>query len=1060
MKVPQSMIAKNNVTKPGLITLFLAVLALLCSPAIPSAPPVSANSGCQDIFLPDLAQQAQWSDGNRRVSYGGDPDGERPYVYHHKVIMENGSNLWALETRPSKRDNLQEDTPYIRGVFNVTVPLGAYGATFISWVGFLNDAPRGRTVTFTVYWRRAGSNDILQTLTSVSKSYDGTISLLTADMSNLCGAPIELILQVESVGSAGTQDKVAWLCPMIECIREPDSPLKSCFDASGAWNPEGTDLLDIAARTVGTTESCNVDEGGKPYYQMRLGCNRWWEAHVMEGFSDKPRREAWCSETVAYWHREAGVPYPQGYYNEDYYQNWQLPNARAIATWYQTEESIGGRGRWVDSTELDYTNFQPGINAPCPGAYQAWVRYHEDPPGSGNWKWGWDNVHSQVIDEMWVYRKSDGTVVRVDIRLIEGNAGNRVTDTGTVQNIIDFTPLGNGFDSNNRKIAGWGIDIVNGSPYCRSDRVHYIGVEEGPQLIYAGQRDLLPKASESNRELVQRLGAYARSNSGKKPGLKFSGAIERKSVFDTQRPDERLIAAQAVAHKDLDIRIDLNKPHPLPIKGARLELTLPEGSSPPRTMTYAGKGLFGTSLFPSFVLLSGEVPHHSVRFIRFIVPKGSLTEDTYIERFVIDYDWGPDTDDPNWQPQQLAYQETGKEPITGAQCPAGCICMTIEEAKKLGYDFCQKKLTECGKDASGNTLYCVGQPVTPAPSQCPAGCVCVSKVEAEKLGYILCNRQIIECGTDSSGVPMYCYAKAVTPETKPTAGRLVIEPAQDRNPVGSQHTFTFTLYGTNGKPLPYVRIYISHTGANTLAPIELVTDASGRTSYSYTGLNAGTDYIMAKVDNVVAQATKEWYAEPVETTVNIPGRIVISPASDKNPVGTTHILTITVYNTAGKPMVNARVRITHSGANIYLPAELTTDTNGIVRYSYTGNKAGLDIITVSMGTISATATKEWYTQAAPVTPARLTLTPTNASNAPGKMHTVTATVIGSDGKPMSGVDVTFSVTGVNNFARHVTTDASGRASINYTSKKEGKDTITATAGGLKATATKWWEVIE
>lgn len=60
---------------------------------------------------------------------------------------------------------------------------------------------------------------------------------------------------------------------------------------------------------------------------------------------------------------------------------------------------------------------------------------------------------------------------------------------------------------------------------------------------------------------------------------------------------------------------------------------------------------------------------------------------------------------------------------------------------------------------------------------------------------------------------------------------------------------------------------------------------------------------------------------------------------------------------------------------------------------------------------------------------------------------------------MSGVEVTFSVVGVNNFAKHVTTDTSGKAIMSYPSKKKGKDTITATAGRLKATATKWWEVI-
>ncbi len=397
--------------------------------------------------------------------------------------------------------------------------------------------------------------------------------------------------------------------------------------------------------------------------------------------------------------------------------------------------------------------------------------------------------------------------------------------------------------------------------------------------------------------------------------------------------------------------------------------------------------------------------------------------------------------------------------ISPPSCPEGCFCMGIEEGKKLRLELCQGQIIECGKDASGQILYCFQKPT--GPPRCPTGCLCINKVEAEKLGYRLCQGQVTECGVDPSGVSMYCYTTAVAPgQAARVPARLVIEPVQDRNQVGTKHTFTFTLYDNYGNPLPYVRIYISHTGANPMLPIELVTDAAGKNSYSYTGNNAGTDFVTAKVGNVVASATKEWYGQITETTVRLPGRIVITPSSSRNPVGTTHTFTITVYDVQNKPLDNARVRITQSGANVFLPAELVTDANGVVRYTYTGGKAGLDTITVTIGSVSATATKEWYTQPSQVTPARLTLTPTNASNPPGKTHTVTATVIGSDGKPMSGVDVTFSVIGVNNFARHVTTDATGKASISYTSKKEGKDTINATVGGLKATATKWWEVIK
>lgn len=393
-----------------------------------------------------------------------------------------------------------------------------------------------------------------------------------------------------------------------------------------------------------------------------------------------------------------------------------------------------------------------------------------------------------------------------------------------------------------------------------------------------------------------------------------------------------------------------------------------------------------------------------------------------------------------------------------AQCPYGCTCMTIEEAKKLGYDLCGKKVIECGQDSNGNLLYCVEKP-TGQTTQCPAGCTCMTIEEAKKLGYDFCQKQEMECGRDASGAILYCVSLPAAGVPPIMPAKLVIEPQSDRNQVGTKHSLTFILLDERGNPVPHIRLYISHTGANTLLPIELETDDTGKTGYSYTGVNAGTDYIVAKTGTLVANATKEWYGTATQTTPVLPGRITVNPASDRNQVGTTHTITIMVYSSAGTPMQGSRVRITHSGANIYLPAELVTDSNGMVKYSYIGNKSGTDTLTITMGSLSATATKEWYTQTTGVSPARLTLTPTNASNPPGKQHTVTATVTGSDGKPMNGVEVIFSVTGVNNFARHVTTDVVGQASISYTSKQEGKDTIAATVGGLKATATKWWEVI-
>lgn len=195
-----------------------------------------------------------------------------------------------------------------------------------------------------------------------------------------------------------------------------------------------------------------------------------------------------------------------------------------------------------------------------------------------------------------------------------------------------------------------------------------------------------------------------------------------------------------------------------------------------------------------------------------------------------------------------------QKPVEQA-CTQGCYCLTADDAKQRGYtDRCTDQ--PCGyvsaaTGAAQTPKYCWKPP---AQVTCPQGCVCATFDEAKKYGYVYCQNQQVQCGTDR-----YCFQRAVT-ETKPTPARILIDPAQARNPVGSQHTITVVVYDTNGKPMANVRVYISHTGANPFSPMELTTDGNGKAAYSYTGKNAGTDTIVATVDNLSAKATKEWYS--------------------------------------------------------------------------------------------------------------------------------------------------------------------------------------------------------
>jgi hypothetical protein len=73
------------------------------------------------------------------------------------------------------------------------------------------------------------------------------------------------------------------------------------------------------------------------------------------------------------------------------------------------------------------------------------------------------------------------------------------------------------------------------------------------------------------------------------------------------------------------------------------------------------------------------------------------------------------------------------------------------------------------------------------------------------------------------------------------------------------------------------------------------------------------------------------------------------------------------------------------------------------------------------------------------------LGPKSGTDSRGATRTLTATAADSAGKPVSGVRVVFKVSGANTATGTRTTDASGQASLTYTGKIEGFDTISAFA---------------
>lgn len=406
--------------------------------------------------------------------------------------------------------------------------------------------------------------------------------------------------------------------PAVAQCDQVDAPDCTCFNDLGIWDAGGPGALpgtifiqDVAMDTLGVIESCpcpgepfcdwdtdpadpddDFENGGKPYYQIVLGYNTepgaLFAAELLEMIPgiDFPSREAWCSETVSYWHRESATPYLRGY-STDWHPQWRISNVADLRIWYETEEGAGGQGRWIDATEISYEDFEPGVNAPVPGAYIAIAEYDDAANAYPNMTWS----HSIIVDEMTVHRDAYGHVFRVEIDILEGNSGRRVRDDHHWDDLISLTPLRSGWvsewdgpdgvagtaDDIRRKVYGIGIDLDRfGQPYYDPARLHE---EDHPEVMPAVMASPVTTSDDDWDGYVVFLPSlilYAEM-------LKQDGGPTIKWGLSQGNPvpvpdGDPLNALYIPAGFVGGIYLDLKGAHPLPIEG--LELTWEGGIVP------------------------------------------------------------------------------------------------------------------------------------------------------------------------------------------------------------------------------------------------------------------------------------------------------------------------------------------------------------------------------------------------------------------------------------------------------------------------------------------------
>jgi hypothetical protein len=310
----------------------------------------------------------------------------------------------------------------------------------------------------------------------------------------------------------------------------------------------------------------------------------------------------------------------------------------------------------------------------------------------------------------------------------------------------------------------------------------------------------------------------------------------------------------------------------------------------------------------------------------------------------------------------------------------------------------------------------------------------------------------------------------------PEPAFLTLDPAEDTNPVNSEHCVTATVEDAARNPVPRVTVRFTVMGAvNTQG--SRTTDAHGQAVFCYTGPTApGTDAISAFADtnHDGAQDANEPGGRAAKTWVaGSPATLTLTPEAETNPVATQHCVIAGVHDVFGNATPDITVQFEVTGA-VNTSGSATTDLNGQAMYCYTDPTApGADAISAfadtdvdgaqDAGEPAGAATKTWI----PGTPATLTLTPAASSNNVGGQHCVTATVRDLLANATPDITVDFQVTGASNTTGSSTTNGSGEATFCYTGPLQPSvDAVTAYAdtdedGGWDpeepiATATKAW----
>jgi hypothetical protein len=249
--------------------------------------------------------------------------------------------------------------------------------------------------------------------------------------------------------------------------------------------------------------------------------------------------------------------------------------------------------------------------------------------------------------------------------------------------------------------------------------------------------------------------------------------------------------------------------------------------------------------------------------------------------------------------------------------------------------------------------------------------------------------------------------------------------------------------------------------------------STGVASYNITATTSAVDANIYTVTSETANAagTRVTTTSSVATTT---GALTATPTVINAVAGATNKIKVSLVDNFSRELANTTVTATVTGRNPTTVAKsAVTDALGNASFSFTDANTTSVIAsdTITLTPSGGTAITVTILYGAANAPATITLTSTgdtdvipgttttdidaSATGATGKYATASAVVKNSAGSAVSGVPVTFTVTGLVGAEVHTTkvtvyTDVTGKAVSYISSYAAGKATVTATAGTATA----------